>query len=147
MKHLNLHYLTKQFYQDHPKKHYSEIERKETRMYAMFTIKIDAIEFAIPFRSNINHPHAFFTDKANRCGIDYSKAVVITKDSYVDKVSTVTLRQNEFNVLKQNEHVVRKGFIKYLDKYKKSLNNQHIPRNKILCDYSTLQYFHTELGI
>ena len=49
----------------------------------MLLIQIEELKVAIPFRSHISHNNAFFTDIQNRCGIDYTKTVILNKDSYI----------------------------------------------------------------
>lgn len=132
-------YLTNEFYQKYNK--CSEIEKKHNRPYAMLLIKIDNVSWAIPLRSNINHKYVVWSDKENKCGLDLSKAVVIEDEKYISS-GKPTIRQNEFNELKGKNHIVHKKMKKYIEKYIKAYFNQHIDRNKTLCKYSTLQYFH-----
>lgn len=139
-------FLTQQFYQDH--KNCSEIEQKQNRPYIMALATINNIDFAIPLRSHIRHDNVLWTDKANKCGLDFSKAVIILdKLKYIDNSTTPLIRQNEFNSLKGKEHIVKSKMESYLNKYIKAHNNQEILRNKMFCSFSTLQYFHKELGI
>jgi len=63
------------------------IENK-TRGFGLFIININELTFAIPLRSNIKHKASFATKKSyvgNSLGkgFDYSKALLITKSSYV----------------------------------------------------------------
>lgn len=75
-------------------------------------------------------------DRQKQCGLDFSKAVVITdEDKYIDKQHKPQIRQNEFNALKGKERIVYNKMLKYIRQYKKAKQNQ------ILCKYSTLQYF------
>ena len=53
------------------------MEQKDNRPYIQVYVEIDGVQFAIPLRSEIHHPHVLWTDKANHCGVDFSKAVVI----------------------------------------------------------------------
>ena len=75
-------FLSKKFYDDYRHELYPEIECKENRSYVLLLIKIDNLEYAIPFRSHIKHNYAFFTNKENLCGIDYTKSIVITNKDY-----------------------------------------------------------------
>lgn len=77
-------FLPNEFYDAYPKEEYPEIEQKHNRPYIQVYVKIDGIQFAIPLRSGINHPHVLWTDKPNNCGVDFSKAVVIKQESYID---------------------------------------------------------------
>jgi len=62
----------------------------------------------------------------------------------------VTISQHEYNVLKQKEYLIKKQFSSYVRAYKKEVKrrkkNQSIPVSS-LCRYSTLKYFHKELGL
>ena len=128
--------------------HYQNLKKKQSRPYKVLIISLNSILFAIPFRSNISHPHVFWTDKANKCGLDFSKAVAISNPvKYIDNVSTVQIRQNEFNNIKGKDHLIKQQFESYVQKYILAYKNQHIPRNATLCKYSTLQYFHFEIGL
>ena len=96
----------------------------------------------MPLRSNIRHPHTLWTDKENRCGIDFSKAVVISDvESYVDNSASPHIRPNEFRALKGKEFIIVKKLRKYISDYKKAKLRPDIERNRILLQYSTLQYF------
>lgn len=61
------------------------MEIKEDRPYTHVQVEVYNQLFCIPLRSHIDHPHALFTNKKERCGVDYSKAVVINNDEYIDK--------------------------------------------------------------
>lgn len=78
-------FLSEDFYQRYPSTKYPEIEQKHTRPYIQVYVEINGTKFAIPLRSDIHHPHVFWTDKQNHCGVDFSKAVVISDDKYIDK--------------------------------------------------------------
>lgn len=114
----------------------------------MVYIKLDSLDVAIPLRSNIKHPHAFWTDKTNNCGLDFSKAVIINdKNKYIDFITKVLIRTKEFQAIKGKDHIITSKMKAYIKLYKKAYKSQNIKRNALLCKYSTLQYFHKELGI
>ena len=130
-------FLTEKFYINY--KDCLEIEKKENRPYTMILATINNIDFAIPLRSNIKHNNALLTDKVNKCGLDFSKAVVITdKEEYIDQNKKPILRQHEFDELKGKDHIVKKKMESYINKYKKAYARQDVDRNKVLCKYSTL---------
>ena len=136
---LNFVFLSDKFYDD-----YSgcpEIEQKQKRPYIQIEVVVDGVLFGVPLRSSINHPHVLWTDKQNHCGVDFSKAVVISKpDDYID-TTTPHIRQNEFDALRGKEHVIKNKLKKYISDYKKAKENPDLWRNKMLLKYSTLQYF------
>ena len=67
---LNVIFLTEKFYRRY--KDCPEIEQKTSRPYIRVGVLIDGVLWAIPMRSNINHEHTIWTDKANKCGIRLS---------------------------------------------------------------------------
>ena len=138
---LKLVFLTEAFRRKHSA--HTEIEQKEDRPYARVQINVNGVVWALPLRSNINHPYAIWTDKANKCGIDLSKAVVIEDPTVeLDHIRTPYLRDSEFRVFKTfSEYEVVKKFHQYIRAYKKAKENSKVPRNKMLLNCSTLQYF------
>ena len=132
-------FLTNAFYNDY--QNCSEIEHKPKRPYAKVIIELNQYIFAIPLRSNINHKYVLWTDKENHCGLDFSKTVVITKPEYIDNIHKPYIRPNEFNALRGKEYEIKQRLIRYIEKYKKAKSRQDIPRNKVLTNFSTLQYF------
>ena len=134
-------YLSADFYKKYTRIQYPEIEGKIDRPYVQIFILLKGVQYAIPLRSSINHPHVFWTDKENKCGIDFSKAVVIESDNYIDKTRVPQLRQHEFNALKGKEIVIVRRFESYIAKYLKAKKDLTKYANKRLVAYSTLQYF------
>ena len=142
---IKLVHLSAEFYQAYSGNQFPEIEQKQSRPYVQVCVTIKGVAWAIPLRSNINHEHVLWTDQANKCGLDFSKAVVIEKAEYLDSTTTPWIRDNEFQELKGKEFVISNKLEKYIDKYKKAKHDIHIPRNQRLCQYSTLQYFEHSL--
>ena len=70
------------FYLAYPPEDYPEMEQKHNRPYIQVYVEIKGIQYAIPLRSDIHHPHVLWTDKKNHCGVDFSKAVVIADERY-----------------------------------------------------------------
>ena len=147
---MEFHRLSAAFYVEFG--YYEEILTKEERPYYVLILELDALTYAIPLRSHITHPYCYIADNSNghNSGLDYSKAVIITDTAnYIDQVP-VTIRQHEFNVLKQHEYLIKKQFSSYVKSYKKDIlrhqRNQVLPVSS-LCRYSTLKYFHKELGL
>ena len=129
-----------------------EILTKEERPYYVLLLKLDGLTYAIPLRSHITHLYCFIADTSDRqkSGLDYSKAVVISDIAkYIDP-APVTIRQNEYNILKQQEYLIGKQFSSYVKSYKKEIlrrkKNSALPASP-LCLYSALKYFHKELGL
>ena len=133
-------FLTHQFYVDHPNPPFVEIEQKENRPYIVFLLEIEGRTWALPFRSNIGHRYAYLTDEEHGCGIDYTKAVVVEDTKYIDADRTPHLRQNEFEALRGNEHLVYRGFARYIKEYKKAKRSGNA-RYTAMLKYSTLQNY------
>lgn len=132
-------FLSQQFYDDY--KNCPEIEQKANRPYMRVCISMNGVRYAVPFRSNINHKYVLWTDKENKCGLDFSKSVVLTKRSYIDSTATPHIRPNEFDALRGKEYLIKQRLMQYIKVYKKAKNRLDVPRNRELCQYSTLQYF------
>ena len=121
-----------------------EILKKRSRPYACLLVKIDNVTFAIPFRHHIAHDHSFIT--YDDCGLDYTKAVVLSDPSFVSD-SVPQIEQREFNALKGKGRLIANGMRKYLALYKKALrypDNYHYTKIR---QFSSLQYFHEDLGL
>ena len=98
-------FLNRQFYSDYAD--CSEIEQKPERPHVRILVRVENIDFAIPMRSHIRHPNAFITDPVNHCGLDYSKAVVMTDPAkYIDTTAVPHIRPNEFEALRGKEYIV-----------------------------------------
>ena len=140
-------FLSEKFYNTYPSAKYPEMEQKKNRPYIQVYVEIDGVQFAIPLRSDIHHPHVLWTDKANHCGVDFSKAVVITDDSYIDFSTEPNLRQKEFNALRGKDFKIKMKMEKYIADYKKAKQDLSKSVNQMLVKYSTLQYFEKEIGL
>lgn len=133
-------FLTKAFYAAYA--NCCEIEQKETRPYIRIQVTVNGVLWGIPLRSHISHDHVLWTDRENGCGIDFTKAVVITKPAKYISGTQPYIRPDEFKVLKKiDEHRVVQKLQQYIKAYKKAKEHPEIPRNKQLLQYSTLQYF------
>ncbi len=146
-KKLKFVFLSNDFYKDYDKNTYEEILRKNSRPYIMFIIKIDNIDYAVPFRTNVNHKFAYFTNPPKKCGIDYKKAIVVTKANYLDVSKNILINQKEYINIRENEDVIIKEFKNYLKQYKKAIKKLSVKRNYEIYKFSSLKYFHKEMGI
>lgn len=146
---MDLVFLSEEFYSDFG--HYEEILTKEKRPYIMLLVCYNNLDFAVPFRSNVNHPHAFITSKENKNGIDFSKSVIITDKKYIVTDKNIKIREDEFKYIKDKKYEIKKQFSSYISKYIKSYqkiksDNYH-SRDFNLCKFSTLKNYHKHLGI
>ena len=117
------------------------MEIKEDRPYTHVQVEVYNQLFCIPLRSHIDHPHALFTNKKERCGVDYSKAVVINNDEYIDKTKKVFLRPNEYKKLKGKDFTIKKQFLVYIELYKQAKIDDTVDHREEILAFSTLQYF------
>ncbi len=133
-------FLSPKFYTDYPAYLFPEIVRKQDRPYIIICINLNGHTFALPLRSHIKHHFAYLTDKDNKCGIDFTKAVYISDSKYIDQNKRPYVRQNEFDFLEGKEYIIKKKFFEYLKKYvraKKSFDENKMKH----FTYSTLHYF------
>ena len=138
-------FLTENFYTDYSE--CPEIAQKDVRPYILVYIRIHDVDFAIPMRSNIRHNYAFWTDKEERCGVDYSKAVIVENELYIDKTTRPYIRPHEHKALIGREHEIREGMIRYINKYIDAKKNPNNHAKRRLVEYSTLQYFEKYIGL
>lgn len=134
-------FLTKKFFNDHPHTMYPQMEIKEDRPYVHIQVEAYGQLFCIPLRSHIDHPHAFFTNKKNKCGVDYSKAVVINNNDYIDNTKKAYLRPDEYKKLKGKDFIIKKQFLAYIELYKSAKIDDTVNHREEILAFSTLQYF------
>lgn len=135
-------HLSQKFYNDYPQSQFPEMMSKDDRPYTMTTTTVGGLLFAIPLRSDINHNYnVLWTDKANRHGLDFTKAVLILDADYIDHSEKVYIRSNEHRHLLGKEHRVQQKMEKCIEDYKNAKNNLSIEHNRTYCSFSTLQYF------
>ena len=113
-------------------------------------IQIEDNTFAIPFRTRITHKYSSRfanssrkTDKST--GLDFTKAVIVNDVKYIG--ASARVNDAEYSELDINHYVIIRRFKRYVSeyiKYKKGLLPTQVSANY---KYSTLKYFHKELGI
>ena len=128
--------LSEEFYNDYGA--CEEVLQKQARPYVCLTVKIYGNIFAIPFRHHIPHKYAFIT--YGECGLDYTKAVVLSKRRYISDVKP-QIEQKEFNAIKGREDTIRMGMIKYVKLYKKALRYKDSPHYANIIRCSALKHF------
>jgi len=83
-------------------------------------------------------------------GLDYTKAVVILKNEYIDLTRFPEIEHKEYNYIKFKEREIKIAFAKFISDYKKDVirhkKNPSIPENPRF-KYCSLQYFKKELGL
>lgn len=134
-------FLTEKFYNDYPNEKYPQIVIKENRPYAHVEVELYNRLFCIPLRSNIDHPHAYFTNKREHCGLDYSKAIVVLNDNYIDKTRKAFLRPDEYSRLRGKDFIIKRQFMNYIELYKQAKVDMTVNHREDILNFSTLQYF------
>lgn len=145
-----LKYLSEAFYQKYNPVNYPEIEQKKERPYMVMLIKIENNTFAIPFRTNVRHTACYKFKNSSRntqssTGLDYSKAVIVNDAKYLG--NTATIDNKEYIELNSKFYFIIRQFNSYLDGYKKFINGELNEYEAKKYQFSTLRYFHNELGI
>lgn len=144
-------HLSQKFYQDYDPDTYHEIEKKQDRPYLVMLLKIDDNTFAIPFRTNVNHTACYKfknsdkKEKGHSPGLDYSKAVIVNNPEYIGP--NAYINDKEYLELSEHFYFIRKQFTSYVDGYKKYITDGADKYIAQKYKYTTLQYYHNELGI
>lgn len=144
---LDLVFLTDKFYEDYAA--CTEIERKPTRPHLCAALLVNGNLCCIPFRSNIKHEYAIWTDKEHKCGLDFSKTVaIIDERKYIDRSKRAYLRPNEYAIFKTvTDRDIEAALKRYLKQYRRAKAAPQVAHNKILLKYSCIQYFEKYFGV
>ena len=149
-KHYKLNYLSAEFYETYSPDKYPEIENKESRPYMVLLVMIDGNTFAIPFRTNVKHNNCYKfkhstgpTDTVT--GLDYTKAVIVNDSKYIGVPARIN--DDEYTELDMNYHIIIDRFTTYVCGYIKYANKTLNKYQALNYRFTTLQYFHKELGI
>ena len=145
-----LNYLTAEFYNRYNSAEYPEIENKENRPYMVMLIQIENNTFAIPFRTNVKHSNCYKFENSSRptnsiTGLDYSKAVIVNDSKYIGVDARIN--DMEYTELDANYHIIIKQFTSFVRNYIKYANGKLNEYQAKKYKYTTLKYFHDELGI
>ena len=134
-------HLSEKFYKDYPSDQYAEMMLKENRPYTQVITDVNGLKFAVPLRSDISHStDILWTNKKEKHGLDFTKAVIILDDSYISD-EQVFIRPKEHKHLLGKERRVKEKMEKCINNYKKAKANIKEKHNADYCRFSTLQYF------
>lgn len=148
MKNAEIFCLSDEFYKDYPIEKYNQIliPKNARGHYGITILKVFDITFAIPLHSNITHGLKIRQDlmSGKWSGLDFEKAIVIEKISYIGKKYTIQPR-NDYNIINRKKKHIEESFKKYLMNYIKAVEKQD--RNILNRDYAhtTLIYYHQYL--
>ena len=117
--------------------------REKERGYGIAVISHNNLRFGIPLRSHISHQFCYLT--LNNKGLDYTKAVLLTKDAYISD-RPFMIPSAEYVKIKDRAHHISNKFGKYVDKYVDGVKKDD---KNVLHEYrfSTLQNYKVELGV
>lgn len=147
--------LTDSFYEAYPNPPYIEILKKRQRGYNCLLFQTHYHYFiCIPYRTEISHPYAFrFTNstrsKVHRSGLDYSKIIIIARSDYIGSRDAL-IDKDEFNETMVNLERIKKEALKYVEEYMEHMKGTKMMHKREFerkYGFSTLKYFHKELGI
>lgn len=146
----SLNKLSMDFYTNYPATQYAEIEYKPSRPYVVMVIEIDGNKFALPLRTNIRHNYCYKfkntgRDTQSSTGIDFTKAVVVNDEKYIGEPTTID--NKEYVELMKKFYFVIKKFRNYLNGYIDYRRNGGDEFTARKYQFTTLQYFESELGL
>ena len=107
---MDLRYLSTAFYNKY--KDCPEILTKgETRPYIILLVEVENNKFAIPIRTHLpNIKDRYITKPITNSGLDYTKAVVISSEEYIDTSKYPEIEHKEYNYIKFKEREIKKAF-------------------------------------
>ena len=122
-------------YSDNP-----EILSKRNRPYLVLLVEYRGLRFAIPFRSNIQHTHAYkfqgTSAKRQSSGLDFSKSVIIFHEDEIGMPAHIDSKEHT-EILKRYDFIIEK-FQKYIDAFIEGLKQEPLqPKYKL----SSLTYY------
>lgn len=147
--------LTPAFLAAYPEATYPEIERKPARPYSCLLLECYEDFFVcIPFRSHINHPHAYMFKNSRRAartqsGLDYTKVSLIKNPDFF-LVNGAIVDQDEFKEAAINMLRITQEVTDYIDKYRYHIDGSsplHPREFQRRYQYSTLSYFHDIMSL
>jgi len=116
---------------------------EKERGYGLAVISHKNLRFGIPLRTNISHSYCYRTSADK--GLDYTKAVLLLKESYITD-RPFMIDNIEFLKIKEHSHHISVQFGKFVDRYVSGIT--HSDANILRAyKYSTLQNYHRELGL
>ena len=146
-----LHYLSPEFYNKYNTVDYPEIEHKAQRPYIVLLVKVDDNTFALPLRTNIKHSSCYKFQYSSRptesiTGIDFSKAVIVNEEEeYIGEAAEID--NKEYVELNDRIAFIVSKFSTYVKGYHSYVAGTSNEYQAKKYKYTTLKYFHKELGI
>ena len=147
--------LTPMFYNNYLNSSHAEILKKNNRAYNCLLFQTHYnFYIAIPYRSEIAHKYAYHfryskRSKKHKSGLDYTKIIIVGQNEYLDTKDAI-IDNDEYNETIRNFDRIKEEVLTYVEDYinyvqqKKCLSEKEFERRY---KYSTLKYFHREMGI
>lgn len=147
--------LTDLFYKTYPNPPCLEILKKQQRAYncILFQTHYDYY-ICVPYRTEIGHTFAYHfknskRSRAHKSGLDYTKIVIINKNEYVDSKDAL-VDKDEYNETMMNHDRIKGEALEFVEDYVAHMNATRVLHQREFqrrYGYSSLKYFHKELGI
>ncbi len=147
--------LTPMFYSNYLNQSHTDILKKNNRAYncLLFQTHYNFL-IAVPYRSEIAHKYAYRfryskRSKKHKSGLDYTKIIIVEQNEYLDTKDAI-IDNDEYNETIRNFEKIKQEVLKYVEDYidyvqgKKVISEKEFERKY---RFSTLKYFHKELGI
>ena len=147
--------LTNLFYQKYPNPPFVEIMNKNNRAYSCLLFQSHYDYFiCVPYRTEISHKYAFHFKKTKRSrihksGLDYTKIIIISNGDFIDDKDAL-IDKDEYKETVRNIEKIKKDALEYVEKYiehVKGVKCMHEREFARKYSYSTLKYFHKEMGL
>ena len=148
-----LRLLFDSFYNTYDPSSCPEILQKSNRAYNIAVFNSHKGYYV--FRSNITHKYAYRFKKSkrskyNKSGVDYKKMIIIRNLDYIDDDNIAVIDKDEYIEFVQNLTRIQSQALSFLNEYidyktgKQNISEQEAKRRY---EFSSLQYFHKELGL
>ena len=143
------------FYKHYPNPPCTEILKKQKRAYNCLLFQTHYDYFiCIPYRSEIQHSYAYLfknsiRSKKHKSGLDYTKILIINKTEYLDNKDAL-IDKDEYKETVKNFERIKREALQYVEDYVEYKNKRkyiHPKEFRRKYTFSTLPYFHKELGI
>lgn len=147
--------LTNLFYQKYPNPPFVEIMNKSNRAYSCLLFQSHYDYFiCVPYRTEISHKYAFHFKKTKRSrihksGLDYTKIIIISNGDFIDDKDAL-IDKDEYKETVRNIEKIKKDALEYVEEYiehVKGVKCMHEREFARKYSYSTLKYFHKEMGL
>ena len=147
--------LTDDFYNTYHNPPYTEIMKKRQRAYTCILFQTHYGYFiCVPYRTEISHKYAYHFKKskrsqAHKSGLDYTKIVIISDTKYIDSKDAL-IDKDEYNETMIYLERIKREALEYVEEYIAHIKGKNVlhPREfNRRYEFSTLKYFHAEMGV